>query len=391
MKKILENIEISLPEGELKKKLNSGKILNIKMGFDPTSPDLHLGHAVAIKKMKELQDLGHKIIVIIGDFTARIGDPSGKDKTRPTLSKEEIDKNSQTYINQLGKILDISKIEVRRNSEWLSQLKLDEFISLLSKYTVQQIMERNDFKKRFESGNPISMHEIVYPLIQGYDSIKINADVEIGGQDQLFNFLIGRYLQEKYEKEPQAIICMPLLRGIDGVNKMSKSLGNYIALTDFPNDMYGKTMSVPDHLIEEYLNLTTSFSENEKSLIKQELGKDENPIDIKKKIAFNIVEQYYSSDDAKNAQIDFENKFQKRKLENIDYIEINLKLLDQEKSLLELIHELLNKSKSETRKLFEGGAISINGEKMFDINFKIDKIEKESILKVGKLNYFKFK
>ena len=391
MKKILENIEISLPEGELKKKLNSGKILNIKMGFDPTSHDLHLGHAVAIKKMKELQDLGHKIIVIIGDFTARIGDPSGKDKTRPTLSKEEIDKNSQTYINQLGKILDISKIEVRRNSEWLNQLKLDEFISLLSKYTVQQIMERNDFKKRFESGNPISMHEIVYPLIQGYDSIEINADIEIGGQDQLFNFLIGRYLQEKYEKEPQAIICMPLLRGIDGVNKMSKSLGNYIALTDFPNDMYGKTMSVPDHLIEEYLNLTTSFSENEKSLIKQELGKDENPIDIKKKIAFNIVEQYYSSDDAKNAQIDFENKFQKRKLENIDYIEINLKLLDQEKSLLELIHELLNKSKSETRKLFEGGAISINGEKIFDINFKIDKIEKESILKVGKLNYFKFK
>ena len=391
MKKILENIEISLPEGELEKKLNSGKILNIKMGFDPTSPDLHLGHAVAIKKMKELQDLGHKIIVIIGDFTARIGDPSGKDKTRPTLSKEEIDKNSQTYINQLGKILDISKIEVRRNSEWLNQLKLDEFISLLSKYTVQQIMERNDFKKRFESGNPISMHEIVYPLIQGYDSIEINADIEIGGQDQLFNFLIGRYLQEKYEKEPQAIICMPLLRGIDGVNKMSKSLGNYIALTDSPNDMYGKTMSIPDHLIEEYLNLTTSFSENEKSLIKQELAKDENPIDIKKKIAFNIVEQYYSSDDAKNAQIDFENKFQKRKLEDIDYTEIDLNLLDQEKSLLEIIHELLNKSKSETRKLFEGGAISINGEKIFDINFKIDKIEKESILKVGKLNYFKFK
>lgn len=391
MKKILENIEISLPEGELEKKLNSGKILNIKMGFDPTSPDLHLGHAVAIKKMKELQDLGHKIIVIIGDFTARIGDPSGKDKTRPTLSKEEIDKNSQTYINQLGKILDISKIEVRRNSEWLNQLKLDEFISLLSKYTVQQIMERNDFKKRFESGNPISMHEIVYPLIQGYDSIEINADIEIGGQDQLFNFLIGRYLQEKYEKEPQAIICMPLLRGTDGVNKMSKSLGNYIALTDSPNDMYGKTMSIPDHLIEEYLNLTTSFSENKKSSIKQELEKHENPIDIKKKIAFNIVEQYYSSDDAKNAQIDFENKFQKRKLEDIDYIEIDLNSLDQEKSLLELTHELLNKSKSETRKLFEGGAISINGEKIFDINFKIDKIEKESILKVGKLNYFKFR
>jgi tyrosyl-tRNA synthetase len=196
MNKILKNIEISLPEGEFLKKLESTKVLNVKMGFDPTSPDLHLGHAIAIKKMKELQDLGHKIIIIIGDFTARIGDPSGKDKTRPILSKEEIEKNAKTYISQLGKILDVSKIEIKRNSEWFNELKLDEFISLLSNYTVQQILERNDFKGRLEKGNPISMHEIVYPLIQGYDSIKVDADIEIGGQDQLFNLLIGRYLQE---------------------------------------------------------------------------------------------------------------------------------------------------------------------------------------------------
>ncbi len=392
MENILENIEINLPEGELQKKLNSGKVLNIKMGFDPTSTDLHLGHAVAIKKLREFQDLGHKIIIIIGDFTARIGDPTGKDKTRPQLTKEEIDKNSKTYIDQLQKILDISKIEVKRNSDWFSNMKLDEFISLLSKYTVQQIMDRNDFKERFEKGNSISMHEIVYPLIQGYDSVMVNADVELGGQDQLFNLLVGRYLQEKYNQEPQTIICTPLLRGLDGVNKMSKSLNNYIGLTDNPNDMHGKTMSIPDILIEEYLDLVTSFPFDDKNLFKKQLqDKEVNPMDTKKKIAFNVVSQYHSVEDAQSAQSDFENKFQKRKLEDIDYIEICFDNIDKDKTVLELIHELLNKSKSEARKLFEAGAISLNGEKIFDINLKIGKIEKESVLKAGKLNYFKFK
>ncbi|MDD4358235.1 MAG: tyrosine--tRNA ligase [Candidatus Pacebacteria bacterium] len=391
MKNILENIEINLPNGELKKKLESGKVLNVKMGFDPTSPDLHLGHAVAIKKLKDFQDLGHKIIVIIGDFTARIGDPSGKDKTRPQLSEEEIEKNSETYINQLSRILDVSKIEVRRNSEWLSKMRLNELISLLSKYTVQQIMERNDFRERFEKSNPISMHEIVYPLIQGYDSITINADVELGGQDQLFNLLVGRYLQEKYNEEPQTIVCMPLLRGIDGVQKMSKSLKNYIGLIDNPNDMYGKTMSIPDALIEEYLNLTTSFSKEEKKAIKKQLEEGENPLNIKKKIAFNIVEQYHSKEDAEKAQNDFENKFQKRKLEDIDYIDIDFDSLNKEKNLLDLIYELLGKSKNDIRRLFEGGAVSIDGEKVFDINLKIGKIKQGSVLKIGKLNYFKLK
>lgn len=385
---ILENIEINLPEGELIKKINSGKVLNIKMGFDPTSPDLHLGHAVAIRKLKEFQDLGHKIIIIIGDYTALIGDPSGKDKTRPTLSAEEIEKNSKTYINQLGKILDIEKIEVRRNSEWLSVMDFNEFISLLSKYTVQQIMERNDFHDRFEKGVPISLHEIIYPLIQGYDSVKIKADVEIGGQDQLFNLLIGRYLQEKYGQEPQVAVCVPLLRGLDGVQKMSKSLKNYIGLTDSSNDIYGKTMSIKDDLIEEYLKLATSFSEEEKQNCFNLLKKGENPINIKKKIAFNITETYTSKEEAEKAQKDFENKFQKRKLEDIDYIEVEI---SSEKNLIELIANLLKKSKSEVRKLFEAGAVSIDGEKIFDINLEIKTIKKETILKVGKLNYFKFK
>ncbi|MDD3046064.1 MAG: tyrosine--tRNA ligase [Candidatus Pacebacteria bacterium] len=385
---ILENIEINLPEGELIKKINSGKVLNIKMGFDPTSPDLHLGHAVAIRKLKEFQDLGHKIIIIIGDYTALIGDPSGKDKTRPTLSAEEIEKNSKTYINQLGKILDIEKIEVRRNSEWLSVMDFNEFISLLSKYTVQQIMERNDFHDRFEKGVPISLHEIIYPLIQGYDSVKIKADVEIGGQDQLFNLLIGRYLQEKYGQEPQVAVCVPLLRGLDGVQKMSKSLKNYIGLTDSSNDIYGKTMSIKDDLIEEYLKLATSFSEEEKQNCFNLLKKGENPINIKKKIAFNITETYTSKEEAEKAQKDFENKFQKRKLEDIDYIEVEI---SSEKNLVELIANLLKKSKSEVRKLFEAGAVSIDGEKIFDINLEIKTIKKETILKVGKLNYFKFK
>lgn len=392
MENIFENIEINLPENELQKKLESGRILNIKMGFDPTSSDLHLGHAVAIKKLKDFQDLGHKIIIIIGDFTARIGDPSGRDKTRPQLTKEEIDKNSKTYISQLGKILDVSKIEIRRNSEWFHNLKLEDFISLLSKYTVQQIMERNDFKERFEKGSAISMHEIIYPLIQGYDSVMIGADVELGGQDQLFNLLVGRYLQEKHNQEAQVVLCTPLLRGLDGVNKMSKSLNNYIGLTDSPNDMYGKIMSISDSLIEEYLNLTTSFSFKEKNLLKESLvSRKINPMDIKKKIALNIVSQYHFKEDAENAQKEFENKFQKRKLEDIDFIDINFNEIDKDKIILEFIHELLNKSKNEVRKLLEAGAVSINGEKIFDINFKIGKINRESVLKIGKLNYFKFK
>ena len=387
MEKNLEkNLAVILSKEELEEKLAEKRPLVIKMGFDPTSPDLHLGHAIALKKLKEFQDLGHRIIIIIGDVTAKIGDPTGKDKTRKPLTEEEIEKNAKTYINQLGKILDITKIEARRNSEWLEKLNIHDFIKLFSLYTVQQMLGRNDFSERLGSGSPIAMHEIFYPLIQGYDSVVLEADVEIGGQDQLFNFHVARYLQEKFGQSPQVIMCTPILRGTDGVNKMSKSLNNYIALFDPPEEMYGKTMSIPDDLIEEYLELASSFSEEEKNKLRKE-----NPLDAKKKIAFNLVEQYHSKESAIEAEKDFENKFQKKKLEDIKYIDIDLKNYDSDESLLNLTHTLAGKSKSVCRKLFEGGAISLNGEKVFDINLKIGKINKGTILKIGKLNYYKFK
>lgn len=387
IEKIKQNLEIISPENGLEIKLKKNKPLIIKMGFDPTSPDLHLGHAVAIKKLKEFQDLGHKVVIIIGDFTTMIGDPSGKDKTRPALSKEVIKENAKTYIDQLGKILDVKKIEVRRNSEWYNKMTMEDVIKLLSSYTVQQIMNRNDFKDRFEKGSSIAMHEIFYPLLQGHDSVEIKADIEMGGQDQLFNLYVGRDLQESAGQEPQVIICTAILRGTDGVNKMSKSLNNYIGITEDPISMYGKVMSIPDELIEEYIDLASSFDNKEK--IKERVRK-ENPMVIKKELAFNIVEQYHSLKDAELAKKDFENKFQKRKLEDVDFIEIDLEKVKGE-TILDLMHNLLGKSKSVCRKLIEQGAVSVNGEKIFDINLKNDIIEKNTTLKVGKLNYYKFK
>jgi tyrosyl-tRNA synthetase len=385
--KITENLEIISPENGLEEKLKKKQLI-VKMGFDPTSPDLHLGHAVAIKKLKEFQDLGHKVVIIIGDFTAMIGDPSGKDKTRPPLEKKDIEKNAKTYIDQLSKILDVKKIEVRRNSEWYGEMKMEDVIKLLSSYTVQQIMTRNDFKDRFEKGSSISMHEIFYPLLQGYDSVILNADIEMGGQDQLFNLHVGRDLQEKEGQEPQVILCTAILRGLDGVNKMSKSLNNYIGLTDDAITMYGKVMSIPDELIEEYIDLASSF-DNKKEM-KDRLRK-ENPMIIKKELAFNIVEQYHSLQDAELAKKDFENKFQKRKLDDIDFIEISINDIKDKITLLDLISDLLNKSKSACRKLIEQGAVSIDGKKVVDINIKNDIIKENTILKVGKLNYYKFK
>jgi len=386
--KIKENLEIISPENGLEEKFKKNRPLIIKMGFDPTSPDLHLGHAVAIKKLKEFQDRGHKIVIIIGDFTTIIGDPSGKDKTRPALSKEIIQENSKTYIDQLAKILDVNKIEVRRNSEWYNKMNMEDVIKLLSSYTVQQIMNRKDFKDRFEKGSSIAMHEIFYPLLQGYDSVVVKADIEMGGQDQLFNLYVGRDLQENVGQEPQVILCTAILRGTDGVNKMSKSLGNYIGLTENAITMYGKIMSIPDELIEEYIDLASSFKDRKE--IKERLKK-ENPMIIKKELAFNIVEQYHSVEEAEEARLDFENKFQKRKLEDINFIEIDLNSIKKEESILNLIHSILGKSKSVCRKLIEQGAVSIDGEKILDINLKNDIIKINTTLKVGKLNYYKFK
>ncbi|MBV9963565.1 MAG: tyrosine--tRNA ligase, partial [Parafilimonas sp.] len=246
-------VEIQVPENCIEDKIKlcrkEGRPLNVKLGFDPTAPDLHLGHSVVLKKLKQFQDFGHNVIIIIGDYTARIGDPTGKNKSRPPLTPEQVKKNAVTYINQLSKIIDIDKIEIRYNSEWLEKMSLTDTIFLLAQMTLAQILQRTDFNNRYTNGIPISLHELIYPLLQGKDSVMINADIEIGGTDQLFNCMVGKQLQEIYDKHGQGVICMPLLKGIDGSIKMSKSENNYIGLTDSPNDMYGKAMSIPDELL----------------------------------------------------------------------------------------------------------------------------------------------
>ena len=317
--KLKENVEIILPQNGLEEKLELAKKENrkliIKLGFDPTAPDLHLGHAVVLKKLKEFQDLGHQIVILVGNFTARIGDPTGKNKSRKPLSLEEVQHNAETYINQLSKVIDVDKVKIVFNSEWLDKLSFTEVIQILSKVTVAQLMHRNDFNKRFTENTPIAMHELVYPILQGFDSVEIKADIEMGGTDQLFNCTMGRKLQETFEMSPQIVMCMPLLKGLDGKEKMSKSLHNIIGITDEPNEMFGKTMSIPDSLIDEFLQLTTDFSLRENEAIKIKLASGENPMEIKKLIAKNIITQYHSSNQAEEAEEYFVNQFQSKKLE----------------------------------------------------------------------------
>ncbi|WP_244248417.1 tyrosine--tRNA ligase [Flavobacterium foetidum] len=268
IQKLKENAAIFLPENGLEEKINQAQKENrklvIKLGFDPTAPDLHLGHAVVLKKLKQFQDLGHQIVIVVGSFTARIGDPTGKNKSRKPLSSKEVQHNAETYITQLSKIIDVEKAKIVFNSEWLDELSFAEVIQIMSNVTVAQLMHRNDFNKRFTENTPIAMHELVYPILQGFDSVKINADIEMGGTDQLFNCTMGRQLQENFRMATQIVMCMPLLKGLDGKEKMSKSLHNTIGLIDEPKEMFGKTMSIPDDLILEFLELTTDFSFEEK-------------------------------------------------------------------------------------------------------------------------------
>jgi tyrosyl-tRNA synthetase len=393
LKEVLDGAEIVIPDDVIKEKLalseKEGRPLIVKLGCDPTSPDLHIGHSVVFKKMKLFQDAGHKIVIIIGDFTALIGDPSGRNKTRPPLSEEQIENNAKTYIEQLGKVLDVSKIEVRRNSEWFGGMTMSDTIKLLASYNLGRMLVRDDFKKRFESEIPIAMHELLYPLLQGYDSIMIHADIEIGGTDQLFNLQVGRYLQETYGLPAQGIMCMPLLRGLDGVHKMSKSLGNYIALTDEPKEMFGKVMSTPDDLLPEYINLTTDFSVEEKSKLLKRL-ESENPIEIKKIIAKNLVKQYHDQEQADEAEQFFYNQFQNKNKDTIEYVEVKVGDLGikNESSIVDLLIALsLVGSKSEARRLIEQGGVTINGEKIKDSNFNFQSLESFK-LTVGKQNFY---
>ena len=384
------SVEI-IPEEDLVKKLEKSlkenKPLNIKLGCDPTRPDLHLGHSVVLRKLAQFQHLGHQAILIIGDFTSLIGDPSGRNTTRPPLSKEEIDENAKSYFMQASKILDKKTLKIVYNSEWLGKMNFADVIKLASKYTVARMLERDDFTKRFKEGIPISMHEILYPLAQAMDSVAIKSDVELGGTDQKFNLLVGRDIQRENGLEPQVILTMPLLVGTDGVEKMSKSYNNYIGIDDSPKDMFGKTLSIPDELIYTYFELATDISKHELAEIKNYLeDENKNPRDLKRKLARTFVKMYHSEQEAVNAEEEFDRIFVKKGLP--DEIE-TFSPAEKELPILELIVQVgFASSNSEARRLVMQGGVSIDNEKVSDTK-TIIKFDHDMILKVGKRNFIK--
>lgn len=378
--------EEAIDAKHLEKDLTSGATLRIKLGADPTAPDLHLGHAVVLRKLREFQKLGHTAVFLIGDYTALIGDPSGKSKTRPQLSAEEIERNAKTYFEQAGKILDLKKCVIRYNSEWFGEFSLADLIKLTSNFSEARILERDDFSKRLKEGVEIGAHEVLYPMMQAYDSVMINASVEIGGTDQRFNMLAGRDLQRKMGMPEQDVIMCPLLIGLDGEKKMSKSLGNYIALNDAPNDMYGKVMSIPDKLIIHYFELATELALDEIKKMEKDLKGGKNPRDVKMRLAREIVAMYHSAKDAKKAEDNFIGVFQKKeKPEDI----ATHKIKGKSENILEvLVNSKLAPSKGEARRLIEQGGVKINDETVKDINFEV---KKDSLIQKGKRFFVKTK
>jgi tyrosyl-tRNA synthetase len=383
------NIEEVIVKKHLEKILLARKKLRIKLGADPTAPDLHLGHSVVLRKLKEFQDLGHKIVFIIGDFTAKIGDPTGRLKTRPTLSDAEIKKNAETYFRQVGKILDIEKTEIRYNSEWFVKEGWSDVLKLVSKFTVARILERDDFARRLREGIDIGVHEILYPIMQAYDSIQVRADVEIGGTDQKFNMLAGRDLQRKLKFPEQDVITVPLLVGLDGKEKMSKSKGNYIALFDSPNEMFGKIMSIPDNLIIQYFRLLTNVEAFEIKQMEDQLEDSLiNPRDLKAKLAYEVVILYYGRNEALIAEKEFEKIFRKKgKPTKIPEIKIRGKKL----KLIDLLSKVkLVTSKSEARRLISQGGVKIDDKIIKEWNREI-MIKSGIIIQAGKRRFIKIK
>lgn len=358
---LTRGVDEVIEKESLKKKLESGKQLRIKLGIDPTGSQLHIGHAVPLRKLKQFQDLGHQVILLIGDYTATIGDPSGRDETRPILSVEQIKENEKTYIDQAAKVLDMSKVEIRHNSEWYGQPNFTGLLmELTSKITVARILERDDFQKRIKEGSDIQMQEIMYPLLQGYDSIALKADVELGGTDQKFNLLMGRKLQKRYDQVEQDIITVPLLVGTDGVKKMSKTYGNFIALEDEANEMFGKTMSVADGLIVKYFELATDVSMEEIKELEKELKNGTNPRDLKMRLASEIVKMYHSEEEVKKAQENFINTFAKKQIPD-EMPEIKPSVYD---ITVVLVESKICKSKSEVRQMIDQGGVKVNEEKV---------------------------
>lgn len=386
MKIMLKGAENYTDVKEIKEKLEKvqkeNRPLTIKLGLDPSAPDIHLGHAVVLRKMKQLQDLGHQVVLIIGDFTGMIGDPTGKSKTRNQLTKEQVEENAKTYQEQILKILDPEKTTVKFNSEWLGKLNFRDIIQLSCNTTVARMLERDDFQKRYTSNQPIALHEFFYPLMQGYDSVAIKSDLELGGTDQTFNILMGRNIQKDYGQDPQITLFMPLLEGLDGVNKMSKSLGNYIGINEDANTMYEKAMKIPDELIIKYYNLCTDMHPDEVAKIEQRLANGENPRDIKMELAKEITRLYHNEELAANAEEHFKTAFQKQEApEDIPELQFNNNLVDT------IMQCGKYPSKGELRRLFTQGAVKLNGEKLTDFNKELN--AGETIIQIGKGNFYK--
>jgi len=391
MRLIQHAVDTLLPEEEFKKNLaksiETNKPLKIKLGLDPTAPDIHLGHTVVLRKLKTFQDLGHQIIIVIGDFTARIGDPSGKSVTRPPLDEEAVVRNAATYKEQIFKVLDEEKTIVRYNSEWLSKLSFEEVLKLAGKYTVARMLERDDFQKRYTEGRAIGVHEFMYPLMQGYDSVALEADVEFGGTDQTFNLLVGRHLQGEFDQRPQCIITMPILEGLDGVQKMSKSLGNYIGISEAPTEMYGKAMSIPDELMMRYFMLVTDMSIEDQEVLSKALEDGTvHPRDTKMKLAHTIVRLYHGEEAANEAQEQFIRVFQKHALPT-DIPDYEMAAPTEPVYIPQLLTDAgLTASNSEARRSIKAGAFKINGEKCSEETVAL---ENDMVLQVGKRKFIK--
>lgn len=378
---LAKGVETAIPQESLEKVLSGTKKLRIKFGIDPTAPDLHLGHAVVLRKLREFQDLGHKLVLIIGDFTAQIGDPTGKNKTRPPLTEKEVKENMKNYLHQAAKIIDIKKAEVHYNSKWLKKLQGKKLLEVLSLITIQQMMERDDFSKRQNANEPIRIHELLYPVMQAYDSVAIKADIECGGSDQTFNLLTGRSLMEKFGLLPQGVLTTTLLEGLDGEKKMSKSLGNYVSLNELPKDMFGKIMSLPDGLMKKYFELCTTLSSEE---IEDRL-KSLSPREAKAELAYQITTLYHGEKKAKEARENFDKVFSKKEISASDavilpYIEGTITSY--------AVSSGISQSNGAARRLIEQGGFKVNGETVKDPNFKP---QKGDILKIGKHSFFRLK
>lgn len=383
-----------VPESALLEKLKRGVPLNVKLGVDPTAPDIHLGHAVPLRKLRQFQDLGHQVTLIIGDGTALIGDPSGRNTTRPQLSREKIQENAQTYVDQAFKILDPEKTVLRYNSEWILDLNMESLLKLLANFTVARILERDDFHNRYTSGQSISLHEFLYPVMQAYDSVVIKADVELGGTDQLFNLLAGRELMEKMDMEPQVCLTLPLLEGTDGVRKMSKSYGNYIGLTDEPADMFGKVMSIPDEMMVKYYRLASTVPVDQIDAIEAGLANDElHPNRVKRDLAKNIVAAYYDEAAAEAAEAEFDRVFKQHDVPtDIPTFEADLTPNDEGKVYLAklLADAGMAGSVGEARRLIDGGGVKVNGEAVPAKEYNVaPELLKDATVQVGKRKFVK--